>query len=182
MAAEGVFQQADEAWLLGRASFTATALQPIRKKTRLDDWRPLFFSAAFVTYAVCVAPTLDALALPSALQTLADLVQAAGLLMAIHFFLLFHDGRYVLGWTRLIGLGWAAYCLAWGLFPGMPLSLIDPFEASFGAFLILMFLGWTVGLVAQAVRYRRANSRQRTQRSRARPEDGRNTPGRYTLA
>jgi hypothetical protein len=128
-----------------------------------SDWRPLFFSAALVTYSVWVTPTLDALVLPSVLQTLADLTQGAGLLMAIHFFLLFPNGRFVPGWTRLNALGWAAYCLAWGLFPGMPLSLIDPFEASFGAFLILMLLGWTVGLVAQAVRYSRVDSRQRTQ-------------------
>jgi hypothetical protein len=128
-----------------------------------DDWRPLFFSAGSVTYSVWVTPTLDALALPSVLRTVADLTQAAGLLMAIHFFLLFPDGRFVPGWTRLNALGWAVYCLAWGLFPGMPLSLIDPFEASFGAFLILMLLGWTVGLVAQAVRYRRADPRQRVQ-------------------
>jgi hypothetical protein len=126
-----------------------------------DDWRPLFFSATFVTYAVWVTPTLDALALPWGLQTLAHLLQAVGLLMAICFFLLFDDGRFVPRWTRLSALGWAVYCLAWGLFPGMPLSLIDPFEASFGAFLFLVVLGWTVGLAAQAVRYRRAGSRQR---------------------
>lgn len=128
-----------------------------------DDWRPMFFSAVFVAYAVWVTQTLDALVLPPPLQTVADLTQAAGLLMAIHFFLLFPDGCFVPGWTRLNSLGWAAYCLAWGLFPGMPLSLIDPFEASLGAFLILMLLGWTVGLVAQAVRYRRAEPRQRVQ-------------------
>jgi len=126
-----------------------------------DDWRPLFFSATFVTYAVWVTPTLDVLALPWGLQTLAHLLQAVGLLMAICFFLLFDDGRFVPRWTRLSALGWAVYCLAWGLFPGMPLSLIDPFEASFGAFLFLVVLGWTVGLAAQAVRYRRAGSRQR---------------------
>src|SRR5215212_3846322 len=126
-----------------------------------DDWRPLFFSATFVTYAVWVTPTLDALALPWGLHTLDHLLQAVGLLMAICFFLLFDDGRFVPRWTRLSALGWAVYCLAWGLFPGMPLSLIDPFEASFGAFLFLVVLGWTVGLAAQAVRYRRAGSRQR---------------------
>jgi len=128
-----------------------------------SDWRPLFFSAVFVTYSVWVTPTLDALGLPPVLQTLADLMQAAGLLIAIHFFLLFPDGRFVPRWTRLNALGWAVYCVAWGLFPSMPLSLIDPFEASFGAFLILMLLGWSVGLVAQAVRYRQVDSRQRTQ-------------------
>ena len=128
-----------------------------------SDWRPLFFSAVFVTYSVWVTPTLDALVLPSLLQTLAALMQAAGLLMAIHFFLLFPDGRFVPRWTRLNALGWAVYCVVWGLFPSMPLSLIDPFEATFGAFLILMLLGWSVGLVAQAVRYHRVDSRQRTQ-------------------
>lgn len=128
-----------------------------------DDWRPMFFSAVFVAYSVWVTQTLDALILPLVLQKAADLTQAAGLLLAIHFFLLFPDGRFVPGWTRLNALCWAAYCLAWGLFPGMPLSLIDPFEASLGAFLLLMLLGWTVGLLAQAVRYRRADPRQRAQ-------------------
>ncbi len=83
--------------------------------------------------------------------------------MAVAFFLLFPDGRFVPGWTRLTALGWAVYCLAWGLSPSAPLSLINPFEASFAAFLILMVLGWTSGLVAQAVRYRRAEPRQRVQ-------------------
>jgi hypothetical protein len=128
-----------------------------------DDWRPLFFSATFVTYSVWVTPTLDALELPTLLQTLANLMQATGLLMAILFFLLFPNGRFVPGWTRLNALGWAVYCLTWGLVPGMSLSLIDPFDAPFGAFVILVLLGWSVGLVAQAVRYRRVDSRQRTQ-------------------
>src|SRR5215213_11142754 len=66
-----------------------------------SDWRPLFFSAVFVTYSVWVTPTLDALGLPPVLQTLADLMQAAGLLMAIHFFLLFPDGCFVPRWIRL---------------------------------------------------------------------------------
>ncbi len=32
-----------------------------------SDWRPLFFSATFVTYSVWVTPTLDTLALPTSL-------------------------------------------------------------------------------------------------------------------
>jgi hypothetical protein len=128
-----------------------------------SDWRPLFFSATFVSYAVWATPTLDALALPGALQTLADLTQAAGLLMAVLFFLLFPDGRFVPRWTRLSALGWAIYCLLWGLFPDAPLSLIDPFGTSFAAFLVLMLAGWLPGLTAQAVRYRRAGARQRAQ-------------------
>jgi hypothetical protein len=132
-------------------------------RCNFSDWRPLFFSAAFVSYAVWATPTLDALALPGALQRLADLTQAAGLLMAVLFFLLFPDGRFVPDWARLSALGWAIYCLLWGLFPDAPLSLIDPFGASFAAFLVLMMAGWLPGLTAQAVRYRRAGARQRAQ-------------------
>jgi hypothetical protein len=43
------------------------------------------------------------------------------------------------------------------------LGLADPFGASFGAFVILVVSGWALGLVAQAARYRRADSRQRAQ-------------------
>ena len=128
-----------------------------------SDWRPLFFSAAFVSYAVWATPTLDALALPGALQTLADLTQAAGLLMAVLFFLLFPDGRFTPGWARLSALGWTIYCLLWGFIPDASLSLVDPFGASFAAFLVLMMAGWLPGLAAQAARYRRAGARQRAQ-------------------
>lgn len=128
-----------------------------------SDWRTLFFSATFVSYSVWATPTLDAPALPPVLQTLANLTQVAGLLMAVHFLLLFPDGRFVPGWTRFSALGWAICCLAWGLYFSEPLSLIDPFGASFAAFLTLMAAGWTLGLVAQAIRYRRAESHQRAQ-------------------
>jgi hypothetical protein len=128
-----------------------------------SDWRALFFSAAFVSYSVWVTPTLDALALPGPLQTLADLTQAAGLLMAVLFFLLFPDGRFTPGWASASALGWAIYCLLWGLFPDAPWSLIDPFGAPFAAFLILMLVGWLPGFAAQAVRYRRAGAHQRAQ-------------------
>jgi hypothetical protein len=132
-------------------------------RRNFSDWRPLLFSAAFVSYSVWATPTLDALALSGVLQTLVDLTQAAGLLMAVLFFLLFPDGRFAPGWARLSALGWTGYCLFWGLFPDSPLSLADPFGASFGAFLILVVSGWTLGLVAQAARYRLAGPRQRAQ-------------------
>lgn len=125
------------------------------------NWRALFFSAVFVFYPVWVTPTLDALQLPSVLQVVSNLTQAAGVLMAVMFFLLFPDGRFVPGWTRLSAAAWLLYCLAWGLFPATWFSLIDPFEASFPAFLVLLLLGWGLGLVAQAVRYRRAPQWQR---------------------
>jgi hypothetical protein len=128
-----------------------------------SDWRPLFFSATFVSYSVWATPTLDAPVLPPVLQTVAGLTQAAGLLCAVSFFLVFPDGRFASGWARLGVLAWAIYCLSWGLFPDAPLSLIDPFGASFAAFLILMLVGWTLGLTAQAMRYRRAEPRQRAQ-------------------
>jgi hypothetical protein len=85
-----------------------------------SDWRPLFFSAVFVTYSVWVTPTLDALVLPSLMQALADLMQAAELLMAIHFFLLFPDGRFVPSWTRLNALGWASIVWRGAFSPACP--------------------------------------------------------------
>lgn len=124
-------------------------------------WRALFFSAVFVFYPVWVTPTLDALQLPSVLQVAANLTQAAGVLLAVMFFLLFPDGRFVPGWTRVSAAAWLLYCLAWGLFPTTWFSLIDPFEASFPAFLVLLLLGWGLGLAAQAVRYHRAPLAQR---------------------
>jgi hypothetical protein len=113
-----------------------------------SGWRPLFFSAVFVFYPVWVTPTLDALQLPFILQAVSNLTQATGVVMAVMFFLLFPDGRFVPGWTRVSAAGWLLYCLAWGLFPDTWFSLIDPFEASFAAFLILLLLGWGLGLLA----------------------------------
>lgn len=128
-----------------------------------SDWRPFLFSATFVSYAVWATPTLDAPALPPVLQAVADLTQSAGLLLAVLFFLWFPDGRFVSGWARLSALVWAAYCLFGGLFPGTPVSLADPFGASFAAFAMLAVAGWALGLTAQAVRYRSAGPRQRAQ-------------------
>ncbi len=124
-------------------------------------WRALFFSAVFVFYPVWVTPTLDALQLPSVPQIVADLTQAAGVLLAVMFFLLFPDGRFVPGWTRVSAVVWLLYCLAWGIFPGAWFSLIDPFEATFPAFLLLLLLGWGLGLLVQAIRYRQAPPLQR---------------------
>lgn len=126
-----------------------------------SDWSSLFFSTVFICYAVWVTQTLDALVLPSVLQVVANLTQAAGVLLAVMYFLLFPDGRFVPGWTRVSAVAWFLYCLAWGVFPTAWFSLIDPFEASFAAFLILLLLGWGLGLMAQAVRYRRADRGQR---------------------
>ncbi len=126
-----------------------------------SDWPSLFFSTVFVVYAVWVTQTLDALVLPSVLQVISNLTQAAGVLLAVMFFLIFPDGRFVPGWTRASAVAWFFYCLAWGIFPAAWFSLIDPFESSFAAFLILLLLGWGLGLMAQAVRYRRADQRQR---------------------
>lgn len=124
-------------------------------------WRSLFFSAVFVFYPVWVTPTLDALQLPSVLQVVANLTQAAGVILAVMFFLLFPDGRFVPHWTRVSAVAWLLYCLVWGVFPDAWFSLIDPFEASFPAFLVLLLLGWGLGLVAQAIRYHQAPRWQR---------------------
>lgn len=120
---------------------------------RFDDWRNLFFSAVFVTYSVWVTPTLDALDGGPALLHFVSMIQAVGLIFAIHFFLLFPDGRFVPRWTLLSSAFWIAYTLAWAVFPDAWFSLINPFQVPFVVFAALMF-GWVSGLVAQAIRYR----------------------------
>ncbi|MQB01366.1 MAG: hypothetical protein GEU78_13920 [Actinobacteria bacterium] len=120
---------------------------------RIDDWRRLFFSAVFVTYSVWVTPTLDSLSGDPILGPIGSLVQAVGLIFAIHFFLLFPDGRFIPRWGRISSVFWIAYTLAWALRPDAWYSLIDPFQVPFAVFATLMF-GWLTGLVAQTVRYR----------------------------
>lgn len=121
---------------------------------RTDDWRNLFFSAVFITYAVWVTPTLDALIVDTPpLKPLISIVNAIGLIFAIHFFLLFPDGKFTPRWTRISSAFWVIYTLAWGIFPDAWFSLLDPFDVPFVVFATLM-LGWVTGLVAQAARYR----------------------------
>lgn len=119
---------------------------------RRNDWRNMFFSAVFVTYSVWVTPTLDALQ-GGVLGPITSLVQAIGLIFAIHFFLLFPDGRFVPRWTRVSSAFWVLYTLAWGVNPDASYSLIDPFDVPFLVFAALM-TGWITGLIAQLVRYR----------------------------
>ncbi|MGH2734763.1 MAG: hypothetical protein ACRDKZ_04215 [Actinomycetota bacterium] len=127
------------------------------------DWQGYLFSAVFVAYATWVTPTMDALSFGGVAGRVVTLTQAAGLLLAINFFLLFPDGRYVPRWTRWSAAVWAVYCMTWGLFPDAWFSLVKPFTASFGAFVALM-IGWCTGLYAQTVRYRRdADNQQRRQ-------------------
>ncbi|MDQ3659914.1 MAG: hypothetical protein M3454_02395 [Actinomycetota bacterium] len=123
------------------------------------DWRNLFFSAVFVTYSVWVTPTLDALSGGPLLRHAASMVQATGLIFAIHFFLLFPDGRFVPRWTRVSSAFWIVYTLAWGVQPDAWYSLIDPFEVPLLIFAALM-TGWITGLIAQLTRYRRNASSQ----------------------
>jgi preprotein translocase subunit SecG len=113
----------------------------------------LFFSAVFFGYPVWVTPTLDALELAPPLDVVASLTQAGGLLLALLFFLLFPDGRFMPRTTRWLALFWCVYCLSWGLWPDAWFSLINPFTATTSMFLLLMF-GWTSGMVAQYMRYR----------------------------
>ncbi len=143
------------------AAFAVTSWGIAWGKTQ--DWRALFFSAVFIGYPVWVTPTLDSLELPAGAQPVVSLVQAAGLLLAIFFFLLFPDGRFIPRWTRWSGLAWTIYTLAWGLYPSAWFSLIDPFHVPVAIFIALM-IGWTTGLIAQAVRYHRhASPRQQMQ-------------------
>ena len=130
-----------------------------------DDWRNLFFSAVFVTYAVWVTPTLDVLATDPFLKPLISTVQAVGLIFAIHFFLLFPDGRLTPRWTRFSSAFWIVYTLAWAIFPDAWFSLLDPFDVPLVVFAALMF-GWVTGLVAQAARYRSDSTPEQRRQTR----------------
>jgi hypothetical protein len=132
---------------------------------KAGNWRNLFFSAVFITYAVWVTPTLDALTGDPALKHLVSMVQAVGLIFAIHFFLLFPDGRFTPRWTRVSSVFWIAYTLAWGISPDAWFSLLDPFDVPFVIFATLMF-GWVTGLVAQAARYRSDSTPQQRRQTR----------------
>lgn len=130
---------------------------------RAGDRGAMLFGLTLLSYSVWVTPTVDALTLPAGLDVIADLLQAMGLFLATQFFLLFPDGHYVPRRFRVSAPLWGMYCLAWGLDPDASYSMIDPFDASFGAFLWLLLGGWTVGLIAQAVRYAHAPEVQRAQ-------------------
>jgi hypothetical protein len=130
---------------------------------RYADWRALLFAATLATYATSGPPIFDALGRYPVLQTIANLTQAVGVFLSLAALLTFPDGRFVPRWTRWLALGWAIYCLAWGLFPGWGLSLIDPPHATFPAFLIYIMIGLYAGLAAQAVRYRQVEPWQRAQ-------------------
>ncbi len=130
---------------------------------RYSDWRALLYAATLATYATSGPPIFDALARHPVLQTIANLTQAVGVFLSLAALLTFPDGRFVPRWTRWLALGWAMYCVGWGLFPSWGLSLIDPPHATFPAFLIYIMIGLYAGLAAQAVRYRQAEPWQRAQ-------------------
>lgn len=118
------------------------------------NWPAPLFATVFIAYAVWVTPTADTLPLRGGWGVLDAVVQGAGLFLAVLFFLLFPDGRFVPRWTRWWAALWAVIAIALAFDPDAYLSLIDPFDASVPAFLMLMLGGWGVGLVAQSARYR----------------------------
>jgi hypothetical protein len=117
------------------------------------DWRALFFSAVFIGYPVWVTPTLYAVQPVGVAGYAVQIVHAAGLLLALHFFLLFPDGRFVPGWTRAASVFWIGYTAVWVVDPRSVLALTDPFDATMVAFVALM-AGWTTGMIAQGARHR----------------------------
>lgn len=130
----------------------------LRKRTAV------LFAATLFTYAVWVTPTADALHLPGPWWVLQTALQFCGLFLAVLFFQVFPDGRFVPRWAPAVAMVWAAYAVVLTFVPDARLSLIDPFDASVPAFLWLMLGGWGVGLLAQILRYRsHADAEQRRQ-------------------
>ncbi len=124
----------------------------------------LLFATGLLMYSLWVTPTSDALHLSAPWWLPQSFLQFVGLYLAIVFFLSFPDGRLVPRWAPIQAVVWAVYVAAFTFVPHAHLSLIDPFLASFPAFLLLMLGGWAVGLVAQIQRYRtHADPEQRRQ-------------------
>lgn len=119
----------------------------------LRDRRSYLFSAVFVGYPVWVTPTLYAVQADGVVGVAIQVLQGGGLLLALHFFLLFPDVRFVPRWTRFAAAFWWVYTTNWVLRPHSILALTDPFDASMTAFIALM-MGWTTGMIAQAQRHR----------------------------
>jgi hypothetical protein len=98
----------------------------------------LLFATALLMYALWVTPTADALHLSGHWWVLQSLLQYAGLYLAVVFFLVFSDGRFVPRWAPAQAIVWAVYGIVFAFLPHARLGLVDPFVASVPAFLWLM--------------------------------------------
>lgn len=123
-----------------------------------DDWMALFLAAAQLSYGLYVIPPLDSLmaGLP-AWRLPGNIIQAFGIGMALIFFYLFPDGRFVPRWTRYLVVVWLAWMVMWVAFPKSPFNLSNPFRLTLPWYAVLM-VWWFTGLFAQFYRYQRMSN------------------------
>lgn len=122
---------------------------------RSNNWLVMMIAVGMLAYSLYILPALDDLmAARPAWQFPGNVLQAAGIGLALLFFYLFSDGRFTPRWTRWLILVWAAWSVAWVAYPHSIFNFADPFALSFPGFLLLL-LWWISGIFAQAYRYQR---------------------------
>ncbi len=144
--------------------FTLSALLVYWRKS--DDWRSMLGSLGFIMYGIYVTGSLNALAkaYPS-LQFPVNCLHALGIGLALIFFYILPDARFVPRWTRPLAVIWVTWTIAGLFFPATFFNFCNPFTLSFFSFLAFM-IWWGTGLTAQYYRYRHLSNRRRQQQTR----------------
>ena len=141
--------------------FTAAGLLIVWRKS--DDWLGLFTSLTLVTFGAIIPPPLRTLMDAGGLELRLAVhsIQVLGWSSFLTFFYLFPNGQFVPRWTRWRPVLFAAWALAWLVFPvanifNWPLPLA-----------LLVLLGWfTSGAIAQVYRYLRVSSPEQRQQTK----------------
>lgn len=144
--------------------FTALGVLIFAREPR--NWVALIISIGLVTYGMYATPALDAVPLTSsALGVLSRFVQTIGLQIALTFFFIFPDGRFVPRGTSALAILWAAWIWSAFLLPGVPWNFLDPWTIQPAWFVVLM-AWWSTGLIAQFIRLYQEPSAERRQQTK----------------
>jgi uncharacterized membrane protein YuzA (DUF378 family) len=128
---------------------------------RFDDWMAVFVSLVLFVYGVTLTRPLEAfVVLPDRIRWLLFTVRMLAIGSFLVFGYVFPDGRFVPRWTRFMAITWSILCLAWLLFPRLPLNLVyyDSNKPGSAPTLIFFLIWMLTGLWAQVYRYRRVST------------------------
>jgi len=124
---------------------------------RSQEWLVLLTSAALMSFALHIIPTLNTWMLENPdLAFLGIILKSIGLGLAFLFLYLFPSGFYSPRWIRVFFLLWIVWALLWLIYPDSIFSFQDPFNISLVGFVLLM-TWWGVGIFAQLYRYSRVS-------------------------